>query len=155
MAKQLSQIADVNSCGGEEWFYSPAVKTHFFHPQNIVKTKQEATLLDRTASGQGTVGSPACGDMMKMWIAVKAGRVASCKWQTFGCASAIASTSMYSVMLTENGGLSLEDALKIKPKQIVDRLGGLPPRKFHCSVLADQAFKAAVKDFRSKSRKEA
>lgn len=90
-----------------------------------------------------------CGDMMKMWLKIdlKTGHVKEMKWRTFGCGSAIAATSMFSVMVTENGGLLLADALNIKPQHIMERLGGLPNRKIHCSVLADKAFRKAVNDY--------
>ncbi|MDP3771805.1 MAG: iron-sulfur cluster assembly scaffold protein [bacterium] len=90
-----------------------------------------------------------CGDMMKMWLKIEpqTEKVAEMKWRTFGCGSAIAATSMFSVMVTENGGLPLGEALKIKPQHIMDRLGGLPNRKIHCSVLADKAFRKAANDY--------
>jgi NifU-like protein involved in Fe-S cluster formation/bacterioferritin-associated ferredoxin len=90
-----------------------------------------------------------CGDMMKVWIKVdkKNDRIKKLKWSTFGCASAIASTSMLSVIVTEKGGMKIEDALKIKPQDIVKRLGDLPQRKFHCSVLGDKALRAAINDY--------
>ena len=101
----------------------------------------------------GMVGSPACGDMMKLWIKVdsKTEQIKECKWQTFGCASAIASTSMLSVMVTENGGMKVDDAMSIKPQDIVKRLHDLPPRKFHCSVLGDKALREAINNFLEKS----
>ncbi len=90
-----------------------------------------------------------CGDMMKMWL--KIDRDGECvqemKWRTFGCGSAIAATSMFSVMVTENGGMPLGDALKIRPQDIMERLGGLPNRKIHCSVLADKAFRKAANEY--------
>ena len=97
----------------------------------------------------GIVGSPACGDQMKMWLKIdkKTERVKKLKWRTFGCASAIASTSAFSEMVTENNGMTIEEALKIKPQRIMERLGGLPNRKIHCSVLADKAFRKAVSDY--------
>ena len=82
---------------------------------------------------------------MKIWIKVKDGKITGCKYQTFGCASAIAATSMFSTMVV---GMKINAALKITAKDITDNLGGLPARKFHCSVLADQAFKKAVKNYR-------
>lgn len=90
-----------------------------------------------------------CGDMMKMWLKIEKGseRVVEMKWRTFGCGSAIAATSMFSVMVTENGGLPIADALKIKPQHIMERLGGLPNRKIHCSVLADKAFRKATNEY--------
>jgi len=94
-----------------------------------------------------------CGDMMKMWLKVDEGteRIKEMKWRTFGCASAIAATSMFSVMITENEGILIDDALKIKPQHIMERLGGLPNRKIHCSVLADKAFRKAANDYFRKS----
>ena len=74
-------------------------------------------------------------------------RVHDFRWKTFGCGSAIASTSMASVMITENGGMTLEDARKLKPQDIMERLGGLPSRKFHCSVLCDKALRDAINDY--------
>ncbi len=137
---------------GENWVYSETVKQHFFEPQNILKEKPE----DYNADGVGYVGSPACGDMMKMWIKVDklTDTIAECKWQTFGCASAIASTSVLSVMATENGGMSLDRAMKITPQDICERLSGLPDRKIHCSVLGDKALRAAINDYFKKSGQE-
>ena len=94
------------------------------------------------------MGSPACGDMMAVWIKVgKDGRISECKWRTFGCASAIASTSMMSVIATENGGMLLAHAKKLTPEYIIERLGGLPDRKYHCSVLGHMALREAILDF--------
>tara|TARA_Y100000310_G_scaffold144893_3_gene144209 strand:+ start:28211 stop:30019 length:1809 start_codon:yes stop_codon:yes gene_type:complete len=94
-----------------------------------------------------------CGDAMKMWIKVdkEQDRITECKWQTFGCASAIGSTSMLSVMISENGGMKINDALVLKPQDIMERLGGLPAKKFHCSVLGDKALRSAINDFFRKS----
>ena len=133
------------SCGvSAAWVYSEIVKDHFFNPRNL--------LLDDAGYGadaEGQVGSMACGDVMKVWIRVntESGRISECKWRTFGCASAIASTSMMSVMATEGSGMSLEDAKRLKPEQIIERLGGLPDRKFHCSVLGQEALRAAVENY--------
>ncbi len=131
------------------WFYSETVKSHFLKPQNIAT--EDFMIEEMKADGVGEVGSPACGDMMKMWIKVKDDQIVKCLWRTFGCASAVASTSMLSVMITENGGMKINDALKIRPKDIMDRLGGLPKVKVHCSVLGDQALCAAISDFFEKS----
>ena len=145
---------DIISNKESGWFYTDTVKDHFFNPRNIFKTNKEAD--EYKADGVGLVGSPACGDMMSIWIKVekKQDIIKECKWQTFGCCSAIASTSMLSVMVTENGGMKIEDALKIKPQDIVDRLGDLPPRKFHCSVLGDKALRVAINDYFRKSEQE-
>lgn len=131
----------------EEWFYTDVVRDHFFNPRNIFRTQKE--IEDYQPDGIGMVGSPACGDMMKMWIKVDRAqdKIVDCKWQTFGCGSAIASTSMLSVMLTENGGMKIDDALKLRPQDIVKRLIDLPQRKFHCSVLGDKALRAAINDY--------
>lgn len=125
------------------WVYSDTVKEHFFNPQNF--TAQAP----KNYSGLGLVGSPGCGDMMKVWIKVdkKTGKIKDFKWQTFGCASAIAATSILSVMVKEKGGLTLDQARKITPQDIVKRLEGLPDRKIHCSVLGDQALRAAIDDY--------
>jgi NifU-like protein involved in Fe-S cluster formation/bacterioferritin-associated ferredoxin len=127
------------------------VKEHFFNPKNILTTDEEAKKYD--ADGVGIVGSPACGDVMKMWIKVDKVKdtIKECKWQTFGCASAIASTSMLSIMVTENDGMKTEDAMKLTPKEIIKRLGDLPARKIHCSVLGDKALRAAINDYYIKS----
>ncbi|MEK6969296.1 MAG: iron-sulfur cluster assembly scaffold protein [Nanoarchaeota archaeon] len=149
-----NQINDGKNKNEQNWFYSETVKEHFFNPRNIFKTDSEAVEYAKTADGIGMVGSPACGDMMKVWIKVKDDRIAECKWQTFGCASAIASTSVMSVMVTENGGMKLADAMKLKPADIVKKLENLPERKIHCSVLGDQALKAAIKDYEKKKNNQ-
>jgi len=129
------------------WFYTDKVKKHFFNPYKFLKDGEEFK-----ADGEGVVGSPACGDMMKFWIKIdkKAGKIIDCRWRTFGCASAIASTSALAEMLTEKGGMKIEKALKITPQDIMARLGGLPEIKIHCSILGDQALRAAIKDYQNK-----
>lgn len=142
---------DVVSKDGTEWFYTNEIKDHFFNPRNILKSKEEVEKYSTESDGIGIEGSAACGDVMRMWIKIKDNKIIECKWQTFGCASAIASTSMFSIILTEGGGLPIEKALEIKPQDVSKRLGGLPARKFHCSVLADKAFRAAVNDYYEKT----
>jgi NifU-like protein involved in Fe-S cluster formation len=129
---------------GEGWVYSSEVREHFFFPKNILVDESSYK-----ADGLGIVGSPECGDVMKVWIKInkKTKRIKECKWRTFGCASAIASASMMSIMATENGGMNLKTAQTLKPQQIVDRLGGLPDRKFHCSVLGHEALREAVLNY--------
>ncbi len=137
-----------NAHTGERWVYSPTVKDHFFHPRNLLLEDPVEGAFDAA----GVVGSPACGDVMHVWLKIDKAteRVSDMKWKTFGCGSAIAATSMFSVMVTENGGLPLVEALKIRPQDVMLRLGGLPNRKIHCSVLVDKAFrKAANAYFRS------
>jgi len=128
-----------------EWYYSEKVKEHFFHPKNILIRQPKPGEFD----AEGEVGSPACGDVMRMWIKIdpKSHKIKKLKWRTFGCATAIASTSVFSEMVTRNGGLTIEQALKITPRDIIKELGGLPEIKIHCSVLADQAFKKTVENF--------
>jgi nitrogen fixation NifU-like protein len=133
------------------WFYTDTVKDHFFHPKNFLDGEE-----GYGDAYMGMVGSPACGDAMKVWLRVEKGadgveHITDFKWKTFGCASAIASTSMLSVMVTENGGLPIEEALKLRPQDIMGRLGGLPARKVHCSVLGDKALRSAVNDYYRKS----
>lgn len=135
---------DVSGNNGS-WLYSQTVKDHFFAPRNLLLDES-----DFKFDGFGQVGSPECGDVMVVWIKVKNNRVSECKWRTFGCASAIASASMMSVIATENGGLTLEQAKILKPQTIIERLGGLPERKFHCSVLGHEALRLAVEDYLSK-----
>ena len=128
---------------GMGWVYSKTVKDHFLNPRNIVKTD----IPKWEFNGEGEVGSPACGDVMKVWIAVEDNLINNIGWKTFGCASAIASTSMMSEMVL---GLKLSEAKKITAKMIIERLGGLPTQKIHCSVLGDQALKKAIEDYEQK-----
>ena len=130
---------------GRGWVYSEIVKDHFFHPRNLLLEDPKSGEYD----AEGQVGSPACGDVMRMWIKVdkKTEKIKELKWRTFGCGSAIATTSIFSVMVTEKGGMKIDDALKIRPQDIMKRLGGLPARKVHCSVLADKAFQATVNNY--------
>jgi len=133
----------------DPWVYTKTVKDHFFNPKNIVLDEKEIKSYD----GLGMVGSPACGDMMKVWIKVdkKTDSITDMKWQTFGCASAIGATSMLSTMVK---GMKIDKALKLKPQDITEELGGLPTRKIHCSVLGDQALRAAINDYFKKSKQE-
>ncbi len=132
------------TCDVENWLYSDTVKDHFFNPRNILL--DEANYI---ADGVGVVGSPACGDVMAIWVKIdpQTKRITECKWRTFGCASAIASTSMMSVMATENGGMTVVRAKRMTPESIIERLGGLPDRKYHCSVLGHQGLREAILDY--------
>lgn len=142
----IKKLGDVG-----DWFYSDEVKRHFFNPYKFMKDAEEPEFAE-SADGAGQVGSPACGDMMKLWIKVdkKTKKIIDCRWRTYGCGSAIASTSVMAEMITERGGMAIEDALKIKPQDIMARLGGLPDIKIHCSVLGDQALQAAIKNYKEK-----
>lgn len=131
---------------GEPWFYSEKVKEHFFHPKNLITDEE---IKKFKADGVGIVGSMQCGDSMKMFIKVKNNIITDCKFQTYGCATAISSTSIFTEMVK---GKTIEEALKITPKDIVRALGGIPERKFHCSVLADKSFREAVNDYHKKTK---
>ena len=131
----------------QEWFYSDKVKDHFFNPKNVLLKDPKEGEFDAV----GEVGSPACGDVMKMWVKLdpagqgKQSKIKDLKWRTFGCATAIASTSVFSEMVK---GKTIDEALKITPQDIIKELGGLPAIKVHCSVLADQAFKKEIENLK-------
>lgn len=142
-----ADVITVRAQGDIPWLYSPIVKKHFFNPRNFLKEGEKYE-----ADGIGAEGSYACGDVMAILIKVddKKQIIKDCRWRTFGCASAIASTSMLSVMITEKGGMKLERAIRIKPQEIIKRLGGLPNIKFHCSVLGHLALQKAINDYYNK-----
>jgi NifU-like protein involved in Fe-S cluster formation len=145
MSKKNNNKADIVK-GDESWLYSPAVKDHFYNPRNVMSDE----MIDAyRADGVGEVGSPACGDVMRMWVKIdpKTNKITDIKWRTFGCASAIASTSALSEMAI---GMTVDKAKKITPQDIVERLGGLPQLKIHCSVLGDRALRAAIEDWQKK-----
>jgi nitrogen fixation NifU-like protein len=129
-----------------DWVYTEKVKDHFTNPRNILD--DEAAF---APDGRGVVGNIKCGDQMLMAIKVKGDTIAECRWKTYGCASAIASTSMLSEMVK---GMTLEKAYEIKPTDIVRELGALPEHKIHCSVLGDRALRAAIEDYYKKSGRE-
>ena len=120
--------------------YSENVMDHFQNPRNLGKMDD--------ADGIGEVGNAKCGDIMKMYIKVKDGIITDVKFNTFGCGSAIASSSMATEMIK---GKSIDQALELSNKAVVDALDGLPTHKIHCSVLAEEAVKAAVKDYYDKN----
>ncbi|NUP96719.1 MAG: Fe-S cluster assembly scaffold IscU [Planctomycetaceae bacterium] len=121
--------------------YSKKVIDHYSNPRNVGS-------LDKSAStvGTGVVGAPECGDVMKLQIQVEGDRIVDAKFKTFGCGSAIASSSLATEWIK---GKTLDEALAIQNTQIVEELS-LPPVKIHCSVLAEDAIKAAVNDYKSK-----
>ena len=120
--------------------YSEKVMDHFRNPRNLGKMDD--------ADGIGEVGNAKCGDSMKMYIKVKDGIIEDVKFNTFGCGSAIASSSMATEMIK---GKTIDDALELSNKAVVEALDGLPTHKIHCSVLAEEAVKAAVKDYYDKN----
>ncbi|MCR5731624.1 MAG: iron-sulfur cluster assembly scaffold protein [Sphaerochaetaceae bacterium] len=125
-----------------QWVYTDTVKEHFMNPRNLWQDGE-----DFEADGIGEVGSLACGDQMRVGIKVVDGKIQDLRWLTYGCASAIASTSMMSEMAI---GMTLEEAYHLTPTMIMDELGGLPEHKFHCSVLGDKALRAAIDDYLEK-----
>ncbi len=129
--------------GNLNWAYSDKVKDHFFHPRNFMAEEPKEGYFDAV----GRVGSLACGDIMTIWIKINDDRIIDLKWRTFGCASAIAATSVFSEMVLKNKGMNLDQAMKITPEEIMNELGGLPARKAHCSVLADKAFQQAINNY--------
>lgn len=140
------KIADVISkTTGKDWVYSKIVKDHFFHPRNLLLKNPKRGEFD----AEGQIGAPQCGDVMRMWVKIdpETEKIKELKWRTFGCGSAIATTSIFSVIVTEKGGMKIADALLVRPQDIMKRLGGLPARKVHCSVLADKAFGVTINDY--------
>ncbi len=120
--------------------YSDKVMDHFQHPRNVGKMDD--------ADGIGEVGNAKCGDIMRMYIKVKDGIITDCKFNTFGCGSAIATSSMATELIK---GKPVEEALQLSNQAVVEALDGLPPQKIHCSVLAEEAVQAAVKDYYDKN----
>ncbi|MBN2736737.1 MAG: iron-sulfur cluster assembly scaffold protein [Spirochaetales bacterium] len=130
----------------QDWVYSDILKEHFMNPKNILE--DEAAF---KADGKGSVGNIKCGDQMMVVIKVENDVIKDCKWKTYGCASAIASTSMLSEVVK---GMKLDEAYKVSPKDIAVKLGGLPENKVHCSVLGDKALRAAIDDYFKRSSQE-
>ena len=116
--------------------YSAKVMDHFANPRNVGEIEN--------ADGIGEVGNPKCGDIMKMFLKIDGNVITDVKFKTFGCGAAIATSSIATEMIK---GKSIDDALKLTNKAVTEALDGLPPVKLHCSVLAEQAVKAALADY--------
>jgi len=116
--------------------YSDKVIDHYTNPRNVGEIEN--------ADGVGEVGNPVCGDIMKMYLKIKDGVIEDIKFKTFGCGAAIATSSVSTEMLK---GKTIEQALKLTNKEVVDALDGLPPIKLHCSVLAEEAIRTAIADY--------
>jgi len=116
--------------------YSDKVLDHFFNPHNYGKMENP--------DGVGQIGNPVCGDVLKLYIKVKNNRISDIKFETLGCAAAIAVSSMITEIVK---GKTIKQALKISKQDIADQLGGLPPIKMHCSNLAEQALKLAIENY--------
>ena len=119
--------------------YSEKVIDHFLNPRNVGEISD--------ADGVGEVGNSRCGDIMKMYLKISGGIIIDAKFKTFGCAAAIATSSVATELIK---GKTIEEALKITNKDVIDYLGELPPVKIHCSLLAEQSIKAAIKDYYTK-----
>ena len=120
--------------------YTDTVMDHFMHPRNVGEIPN--------ADGVGEVGNAKCGDIMKMYLKIRNDRIEDVKFETFGCGSAIASSSMATEMIK---GKTIDEALALTNKEVVEALGGLPAHKLHCSVLAEEAVKSAVKNYYDRS----
>ncbi|MCL2067101.1 MAG: iron-sulfur cluster assembly scaffold protein [Treponema sp.] len=127
-----------------DWLYSETVKDHFTNPKNVLLESEETFAAD----ARGMTGNIKCGDQMLMLLKIKDDVITDVRWKTYGCASAIASTSMLSQLII---GMKIEDAYNIKPEDLVKELGGLPSYKIHCSVLGDKALRAAIDDYLAKT----
>ena len=120
--------------------YSEKVKDHFMHPRNVGEIED--------ASGVGTVGNAKCGDIMRMYLKINDNKVIEdCKFKTFGCGAAIATSSMATELIK---GKTVDEAMTLTNKAVMEALGGLPPVKVHCSVLAEEAIHAALWDYAQK-----
>lgn len=119
--------------------YSQKVLQHFRHPKNMGQLKNPDAI--------GQAGNPVCGDVMKLYLKIDKDRIKDIKFETLGCAAAIANSSILTEMVK---GKTLEQALKVNKEQIVKELGGLPPIKIHCSLLAIEALKNAIQDYQGR-----
>ena len=130
---------------GQDWIYTDIVKDHFLNPRNFLMGDESKFDCDAT----GLVGNPICGDQMKMFIKVdrETDTISDIRWKTYGCASAIASTSALSELAK---GKTLDEALEITAEDIDNYLGKLPKHKFHCSILGHDALKDAIENYRAK-----
>ena len=124
--------------------YNDIVMEHFLNPKNVGDMENP--------DGTGVYGSPVCGDMMQITLSVDENEVITdAKFKTFGCAAAIASSSVATTMVI---GKTLDEALQLKNKDVIESLEGLPPQKIHCSVLAEEAIKAAIDDYRKRQAEQ-
>ncbi len=121
--------------------YSKTVMQHFMNPHNVGEIKD--------ADGVGNVGNPVCGDILRIYLKIENEKIIDAKFKTFGCGAAIAISSMVTDLVI---GKTVEEALKISNKAVAEALGGLPPIKMHCSMLAEEALKSAIEDYMKKKK---
>jgi nitrogen fixation NifU-like protein len=131
----------------QDWLYSDTVKDHFTNPRNVIFGDESVF----PYNAKGLTGNIRCGDQMLMLLKIEDDIITDVRWKTYGCASAIASTSMLSETIK---GMNIRDAYNIKPEDLVQKLGGLPENKIHCSVLGDKALRTAIDDYLSKTGRE-
>jgi nitrogen fixation NifU-like protein len=122
--------------------YTKNVMDHFANPRNVGEIED--------ADGVGTVGNAKCGDIMKFFIKVEDDKIVDIKFKTFGCGAAIATSSASTEMIM---GMTIDEAMEFTNKMVIEKLGGLPPEKIHCSVLAEEALHAAIKDYKERQNK--
>jgi nitrogen fixation NifU-like protein len=126
------------------WLYSDTVREHFTNPRNALFGEEA----DFPCNARGQTGNIKCGDQMLMLLRIEDDVITDVRWKTYGCASAIASTSMLSEIIK---GMNIREAYTIRPEDLVKKLGGLPDYKIHCSVLGDKALRAAIDDYLEKT----
>jgi len=120
--------------------YTAKVIDHFMNPRNVGEIEN--------ASGVGTVGNPKCGDIMKVYLKIENNIIVDAKFKTFGCGAAVATSSVATELII---GKTIEEAIRLTNKDVVDELGGLPPIKLHCSILAEESLNAALWDYATKN----
>uniref|UniRef100_A0A7V3YLE0 Fe-S cluster assembly scaffold protein NifU n=1 Tax=Candidatus Caldatribacterium californiense TaxID=1454726 RepID=A0A7V3YLE0_9BACT len=123
--------------------YTEKVLEHFRNPRNVGRIED--------ADGVGKVGNPVCGDVMVMYLKIRDDRIEDAKFETFGCGAAIATSSMATELIK---GKTVEEALRVTNRAVAEALGGLPPHKMHCSVLAEEAIRAAIEDYQAKRQRK-
>jgi nitrogen fixation NifU-like protein len=129
---------EISEPAGPVLFYNEVVIDHFMNPRNV------GELAENDTDGFGLVGDPSCGDQMKLWISVRAGRIARVAFKSFGCPGAIATSSMLTALAE---GKTIEEAESITDDDVIEALGGIPEKKRHCSLLGVRALRAAIEDW--------
>lgn len=133
-----AKVDSINNAMNDE------VKEHFFNPRNLIRDEKDLTF---TPDAIGMIGSAGCGDAMSMWLKVENNKIKECKWHTMGCGSAISSSSILSVMLTENQGIDVDKAMQLTTEDILSELGQVSSKKVHCSILCIKALRVTINDY--------